>query len=92
MMITAVSFVAKQQKSSPITCSSNAPLVLPAGHISPSTGTTLYFFDTIAKAKADCQHDFFVIFAIAAWEIWRQRNDKIFRLVAPSLILERSLS
>jgi hypothetical protein len=46
---------------------------------------SFYFFDTIAKAKADCQHDSFMeIFAIAAWDIWRQRNDKIFRLVAPS--------
>jgi hypothetical protein len=45
----------------------------------------LYFFDTIKKAKRDCQHDFFMeVFTIAAWEIWKQRNDQIFRDTDPS--------
>jgi hypothetical protein len=33
-------------------------------------GHSHYFFDTIAKDKADCQHEFFIeVFAITAWEI-----------------------
>jgi hypothetical protein len=45
----------------------------------------LYFFDTIMKAKREWQFDFFMeVFAIAAWEIWKQRNEKIFRGSAPS--------
>jgi hypothetical protein len=45
----------------------------------------IYFFDTIKKAKSDCQHDFFMEeFTIAAWEIWKQRNEKIFRGINPS--------
>jgi hypothetical protein len=46
----------------------------------------IYFFDTIKEAKKNCQHDFFMeVFTIAAWEIWKQRNDKIFRGINPSL-------
>jgi hypothetical protein len=31
-------------------------------------------------------HDFFLeIFSIAAWVIWKQRNDKIFRAQCPSI-------
>uniref|UniRef100_A0A0A9BKY2 Uncharacterized protein n=1 Tax=Arundo donax TaxID=35708 RepID=A0A0A9BKY2_ARUDO len=34
----------------------------------------------IQRARAACQHQFFMeIFTIAAWEIWKQRNTKIFR-------------
>jgi hypothetical protein len=45
----------------------------------------LYFFDAIMKAKREWQFDFFMeVFAIAAWEIWKQRNEKIFRGSAPS--------
>jgi hypothetical protein len=40
----------------------------------------LHFFDTIQKAKQDCHSGFFMeIFSMAAWEIWKQRNKKIFR-------------
>jgi hypothetical protein len=39
----------------------------------------LYFFDTIIKAKRESQHDYMEVFSIAAWEIWKQRNAKIFR-------------
>lgn len=38
------------------------------------------FFDTIQKAKMECQHQFFMeVFIISAWEIWKQRNAQIFR-------------
>jgi hypothetical protein len=40
----------------------------------------LYFFDTIKKAREECQHELFMeVFSIAAWEIWKQQNAKIFR-------------
>jgi hypothetical protein len=46
---------------------------------------SLYFFNTIIKAKQECNHPFFMeIFSIAAWEIWKQRNNKIFRNMTPS--------
>jgi hypothetical protein len=46
----------------------------------------LYFFDMIKRAREECLHDFFLeIFSIAAWVIWKQRNDKIFRAQAPSI-------
>jgi hypothetical protein len=41
----------------------------------------LYFFDTI-KAREECQHNFFMeVFSIATWEIWKQRNAKIFKAI-----------
>jgi hypothetical protein len=41
---------------------------------------SLYFFNTIIRTKQECTHPFFIeIFSIAAWEIWKQRNNKIFR-------------
>jgi hypothetical protein len=45
----------------------------------------LYFFDTIKKAKRECQHEFFMeVFTIAVWEISKQRDDLIFRDTPPS--------
>jgi hypothetical protein len=41
---------------------------------------SLYFFDTMKKAKVGFNLSFFMeICSIAAWEIWKQRNGKIFR-------------
>jgi hypothetical protein len=41
----------------------------------------LYFFDTIMKAKGQCHHEFFMeVFTIVAWEIWKQRNELIFKV------------
>jgi hypothetical protein len=52
----------------------------------------LYFFDTI-WTKMDCQHDFFIkVFTIVVWEIWRQRNDKIFKDTSPSFQTSRTNS
>jgi hypothetical protein len=35
--------------------------------------------------REECQHDFFMeVFSSAAWKIWKQRNAKIFRAIAPS--------
>jgi hypothetical protein len=46
----------------------------------------LYFFDTIKKAKREWHPEFFMeVFAIAAWEIWKQRNEKIFQGQYPFL-------
>jgi hypothetical protein len=46
---------------------------------------SLLFFDTIQKAKQEFSAFFFMeIFSIAAWEIWKQRNGKIFRGVVSS--------
>jgi hypothetical protein len=40
----------------------------------------------IQRAKEECPHDFFLeIFSIAAWAIWKQRNDKIFTAQTPSI-------
>jgi hypothetical protein len=37
------------------------------------------------KAKQEFSSAFFMeIFSIAAWEIWKQRNGKIFRGIVPS--------
>jgi hypothetical protein len=45
----------------------------------------LQFFNTIQKAKQDFSMNLFMeIFSIAAWEIWKKRNGKIFRGTAPS--------
>jgi hypothetical protein len=56
-------------------------------------GHGLYFFDTIKKAKSEWQYGFFMeVFSIAAWEIWKQRNERIFRAPPPYLpILEGEL-
>jgi hypothetical protein len=44
-----------------------------------------YFFDTIKNAREECQHDFFVeVFSVAAWEIWKKQNAKIFIAIALS--------
>lgn len=46
---------------------------------------SLYFFDTIQQANDHWQHKFFMeIFSVAAWEIWKQRNAKIFRNTNPT--------
>jgi hypothetical protein len=48
--------------------------------IKARTGLTL-----LAQAKNDSHLDFFMeIFLVAAWEIWKQRNNKIFRRATPS--------
>jgi hypothetical protein len=45
----------------------------------------LSFFDTIQKSKTEWQLGYFMeTFAIAAWEIWKIRNNKIFRREHPS--------
>jgi hypothetical protein len=47
---------------------------------------SLLFFDTIQKAKQDFSNNLFMeIFSMAAWEIWKQRNGKIFRGTPPKL-------
>jgi hypothetical protein len=46
----------------------------------------LGFFDTFQKAKSEWQLRYFMeTFAIAAWEIWKIRNNKIFRGEPPFL-------
>jgi hypothetical protein len=48
---------------------------------------SLYFFDTMKKARLDFNFSFFMeIFSITAREIWKQRNGKIFRGSVPSFI------
>jgi hypothetical protein len=43
------------------------------------------FFETIQKAWSQCCHNFFMeVFLIAAWEIWKQKNTRIFRNTTPS--------
>ena len=40
----------------------------------------LNFFETIQKARIEWNTNFFMeVFSIAAWEIWKQRNAKVFR-------------
>jgi hypothetical protein len=44
-----------------------------------------HFFNTIQKAKQDFSNNLFMkIFSMAAWEIWKQQNEKIFRGTPPS--------
>ena len=41
---------------------------------------SLSFFDTVIKAKQQFDNNFFMdVMGIAAWEIWKLRNGKIFR-------------
>jgi hypothetical protein len=47
---------------------------------------SLSFFDTMQKAKQEFSSSFFVEISIAAWEIWKQRNGKIFRGFVPSFV------
>jgi hypothetical protein len=47
---------------------------------------TASFFQMMAQAKQQLQSPFFMeIFTIASWQIWKQRNDKIFDRRRPSL-------
>jgi hypothetical protein len=40
----------------------------------------------MAQGKNDFNRAFFMeVFLVAVWEIWKQRNNKIFRGIAPSI-------
>jgi hypothetical protein len=56
-------------------------------------GHGLSVFNTIKKAKSEWQYGFFMeVFSIALWEIWKQRNERIFRAPPPYLpIMEGEL-
>jgi hypothetical protein len=44
------------------------------------------FFQMLEKARGLFGYPFFMeIFSVAAWEIWKKRNGKIFRGEAPAL-------
>jgi hypothetical protein len=48
---------------------------------------SLNFFDTMDLAKRQFGTSFFMeIFSVAAWEIWKQRNAKIFRHTRPTFL------
>ncbi|TVU46390.1 hypothetical protein EJB05_05923, partial [Eragrostis curvula] len=62
------------------------PFMSTVGIFLGSRGTTLHFFQTLQRARENCQHNFFMeIFTIAVWEIWKQQNGKIFRGAIPSI-------
>jgi hypothetical protein len=45
------------------------------------------FFDTIHKSRSQWQYGYYMeMIVIAAWEIWEQRNNKIFRGEPPSML------
>lgn len=47
--------------------------------------TAMSFFQMIQVAKNNFQKPFFVeVFIIAAWQIWKQRNGKVFENITPS--------
>jgi hypothetical protein len=86
-MTTSVFSAAQALKNTLITLSSIVPLAQLVGASLTFIWTTAYyFFAMIKRAREECPHDFFLeIFSIAAWVIWKQRNDKIFRAQAPSI-------
>jgi hypothetical protein len=72
-----------------IVYSSSVPSVKDAGISWGLDEISLNFFSTIVKAKEQTQHQFFMeLFSIAARELWKQRNGKIFRKTTATMKLE----
>lgn len=55
-------------------------------HLGIQWNTNIQFFEMMQQAKAQATHSFFMeIFIIAAWNIWKQRNDQIFNRNTPTI-------